>query len=211
VIGGSGLDAFYPIAPDAVWLERLVVLGVKTVQLRLKNASAELVRRQIEDALDTCREHGAQLIVNDFWQAAIAAGADYVHLGQEDLAGTDLAAIRAARVRLGISTHSVEELERALAAQPSYVALGPIYPTRLKVMPWAPQGLERVREWKARIGSLPLVAIGGITPERASDVRAAGAESVAVITDIFADPQPEERVRSWLAWRERELQARADR
>ena len=211
MIGGSGLDAFYPIAPDAVWLERLVVLGVKTVQLRLKNASGELVRRQIEDALDTCREHGAQLIVNDFWQAAIAAGADYVHLGQEDLAGTDLAAIRAARVRLGISTHSVEELERALAAQPSYVALGPIYPTRLKVMPWAPQGLERVREWKARIGSLPLVAIGGITPERASEVRAAGAESVAVITDIFADPQPEERVRSWLAWRERELQARADR
>jgi thiamine-phosphate pyrophosphorylase len=200
--GRNGLDPFYPIAPDAGWLKRLVALGVKSIQLRLKDASRDVVRSQIADALDCCRRGGAQLIVNDYWQEAIAAGADYVHLGQEDLAGADLAAIRAAGVRIGVSTHSREELERALAAGPSYVALGPIYATRLKVMPWAPQGLDRVRDWKALIGQLPLVAIGGITPERASGVLAAGADSVAVITDIFADAEPELRVLCWLKWRE---------
>ena len=79
-------------------------------------------------------------------------------------------AIQAKGVRLGISTHSDEELAIALAAKPDYVALGPIYETRLKVMKWAPQGLDRIADWKTRIGGLPLVAIGGITPERADGV-----------------------------------------
>jgi thiamine-phosphate pyrophosphorylase len=123
-----------------------------------------------------------------------------VHLGQEDLSAADVPAIRAKGVRLGISTHSLEELAIALAARPDYVALGPIYETRLKVMKFAPQGLERITEWKGRIGALPLVAIGGITPQRADGVRAAGADSVAVITDFFTHPDPEERVRQWLRW-----------
>ena len=126
-------------------------------------------------------------------------GADYVHLGQEDLAAADVAAIKQAGLKLGISTHSEEELAIALAAKPDYVALGPIYETRLKVMKWAPQGLERIREWKRRIGSLPLVAIGGITPERAPGVMAAGADSVAVITDFVTHPDPEARIREWVA------------
>ena len=106
-------------------------------------------------------------------------------------------------MRLGISTHSEAELSIALAAAPSYVALGPIYETRLKVMQWAPQGLERVAHWKKRIAPLPLVAIGGLTPERADGVLAAGADSLAVITDFFTHPDPEARVRQWLAWAER--------
>ena len=105
-----------------------------------------------------------QLVVNDYWQLALEEGCDFVHLGQGDLAGADLAALRRAGVRLGVSTHDHAELERALALHPDYVALGPIYPTLLKVMPWAPQGLARLSEWKRRIGALPLVAIGGLTP-----------------------------------------------
>ena len=114
-----------------------------------------------------------------------------------------MGAIHAKGVRLGISTHSAEELAVALAARPDYVALGPIYETKLKVMKWAPQGLARLAEWKGRIGALPLVAIGGITPERADGVVAAGADSVAVITDFFTHPDPVARVRQWVAWAER--------
>jgi thiamine-phosphate pyrophosphorylase len=196
------LDVFYPIVPDTGWLKRLVPLGIRTVQLRLKGAAPDEVRRQIADSLDVCARHGCQLIVNDYWREAIELGADFVHLGQEDLAAADVAALTAQGVRLGISTHSPEELAIARAADPAYVALGPIYETKLKVMKWAPQGLDRIREWKARIGSLLLVAIGGMTPERAPGVLAAGAQSVAVITDIFAHADPEGRVRIWLEWAE---------
>ena len=125
-----------------------------------------------------------------------------MHLGQEDLAGADVAALKAKGVRLGISTHSLDELAVALAAQPDYVALGPIYETKLKVMAWAPQGLDRIADWKRRIGNLPLIAIGGITPERADGVVAAGADSIAVITDFFTHADPDARVRQWLAWAE---------
>jgi thiamine-phosphate pyrophosphorylase len=193
-------DVFYPIVPDVSWLARLVPLGLRTVQLRLKGADADDIKRQIAESLAITRRFNCQLIVNDFWREAIAAGADYVHLGQEDLTRADLVAIKAARMRLGLSTHSEDELAKALAAEPDYVALGPIYETKLKVMPWAPQGLAQVGRWKARIGALPLVAIGGITPERAPDVIAAGAQSVAVITDFMAAPDPEARVKTWLAW-----------
>ena len=196
----SGLDVFYPIVPDAGWVARLVPLGVRTVQLRVKGAAPDDVRRQIVESLAVTRRHGCQLIVNDYWREAIGAGADYVHLGQEDLAAADVAAIKAAGVRLGVSTHSEDELKVALAAGPAYVALGPIYETRLKAMAWAPQGLGRLVQWRARIGDLPLVAIGGITPERANDILAAGAQSVAVITDFMTAPEPEQRVGVWLDW-----------
>jgi thiamine-phosphate pyrophosphorylase len=198
-----GLDVFYPIVPDFAWLERLVPLGVKTIQLRLKDAAPERVRREIGDSMELCARHGCQLIVNDYWQEALALGADYIPLGQEDLATADVPMIHAKRARLGISTHSEEELAIALGAKPDYVALGPIYETRLKVMKWGPQGLPRLAAWKAKIGALPLVAIGGITPERADGVVAAGADSVAVITDFFTHADPPARVRQWLAWAER--------
>jgi thiamine-phosphate pyrophosphorylase len=195
----SGLGVFYPIVPDAAWVARLVPLGVRTVQLRVKDAPPDAVARQIAAGLDVCRRHGCQLIVNDHWQAALDAGADFVHLGQEDLAGADVAALKARGVRLGISTHSHEELATALAAQPDYVALGPIYETRLKAMKWAPQGLDRIADWRRRLGKLPLVAIGGLTPERAKAVLAAGADSLAVVTDLITHADPESRVRAWLA------------
>ncbi len=203
------LDRFYPIVPDLGWLERVVPLGVKTIQLRLKDASAAEMRHQIRSGLQICREHGTTLIVNDDWRSAIEEGADFIHLGQEDLADADLPAIKAASLRLGVSSHSPGELEIALSAAPDYVALGPIWETKLKAMKWAPQGLERIGQWKARIGTLPLCAIGGITPERAPSVIAAGADSVAVITDFFTSADPEARIREWVAWSRRSLAPRS--
>lgn len=194
------LDIFYPIVPDATWVRRLVPLGVRTIQLRYKGTDPGLIRSQIIECLEVCIPNGCQLVVNDHWREAISAGADFIHLGQEDLAAADVATIKAAGLKLGISTHDEAELGVALAAEPDYVALGPIWETKLKAMRWAPQGLERVGAWRRRIGDLPLCAIGGITPERAPSVMSAGADSVAVITDFFTHPDPESRVRTWLAW-----------
>jgi thiamine-phosphate pyrophosphorylase len=191
---------FYPIVPDLAWLERVVPLGVETIQLRLKDAAPAEVRRQIAGSIDICRKHRCVFIVNDYWKEAIELGAKYLHLGQEDLAAADVTAIKAAGLRLGISTHDHAELDIALAAKPDYIALGPVYETKLKAMKWEPQGLDKVRDWKRRIGTLPLIAIGGITPERAPGVIAAGADTVAVITDFFTHPDPETRVGQWLAW-----------
>ena len=142
---------------------------------------------------------GIQLVVNDYWQQALDLGCDFVHLGQEDLAAADVTALRRAGVRLGVSTHDEAELERALAMQPDYIALGPVYHTTLKVMPWQPQGLARVGEWKRRIGALPLVAIGGITVARLPEVFAAGADVAAVVSDIVAATDPEGQARRWLS------------
>lgn len=193
-------DVFYPIVPSADWVARLVPLGVRALQLRVKDKTAEDARSEIAAALATANRGGCRLIVNDYWQAAIDLGATELHLGQEDLADADLAAIRRAGIAIGVSTHSDEELETALSTDPYYVALGPIYETKLKIMKWTPQGLDKIAAWRKRIGTLPLVAIGGITPDRAAAVLAAGADSVAVITDFMTSPHPEARVRLWLDW-----------
>ncbi|MGE5260886.1 MAG: thiamine phosphate synthase [Actinomycetota bacterium] len=192
------LDPFYPILPDTEWLARLLPQGIKLVQLRIKEKSEAVVRAEIAEAIVLCGAYDCELVINDYWREAIALGARFVHLGQEDLATADVAAIKAAGIKLGVSTHSIEELAKALAARPDYVAIGPIYATMLKVMPWAPQGLPRLAEWRAKI-DCALVAIGGITLDRVPLVLAAGADSVAVITDILTSDDPEERVRLWVA------------
>ena len=192
------LDRFYPIFDDVDWLHRMLPLGVKLVQLRIKDQPGQIVADQVAQARDLCREHGTTLIVNDYWQAAIDAGCDWVHLGQEDLDEADIVAIRRAGMKLGISTHDRDELDRALALEPEYVALGPVYPTKLKQMKWHRQGLEKVSEWKGLIGDLPLVAIGGMSVERAAGAFEAGADIVSVVTDITWNDDPENRVRDWL-------------
>jgi thiamine-phosphate pyrophosphorylase len=195
------LDVFYPIVPDAAWAKRIVPLGVKTLQLRVKDAEPDRIRSEIAETMAICAVHGCQLIVNDYWRDAIALGATYIHLGQEDLADADLEAIRKAGLKLGVSTHTPEELEFGLFAKPDYVALGPIYETSLKAMKYPPQGLDRIDEWK-RLVECPLVAIGGITLERAPGVLASGADSIAVVTDFLTHADPEKRVREWLAFAE---------
>ncbi len=197
------LDPLYLIVDRASWLPRLLPQGVKLVQLRAKDMEEKQLREEIVAAREVCARYGAQLIVNDYWRLAIDLDCDFVHLGQEDLADADVAAIRRAGIRLGVSTHDEAELELALMSRPDYVALGPVYPTILKKMRWAPQGLERVTQWKKRIGDLPLVGIGGLTIERAPGVLRAGADSVAVVTDVLFNTDPEGRAREWvLATRE---------
>jgi thiamine-phosphate pyrophosphorylase len=188
----------YPIVEDARWIERLLPAGVRWLQLRIKERPLDVLRAEIRSARALCAAAGAELVVNDYWQLAIEERSPWVHLGQGDLAGADLLALRRARVRIGISTHSEEELERALGIGPDYIALGPIYPTLLKQMPWAPQGLARITQWKRRIGSMPLVAIGGLTLERLAGVYAAGADCAAVVTDIVRHAHPEQRIRAWV-------------
>ncbi|MEO0498206.1 MAG: thiamine phosphate synthase, partial [Pseudomonadota bacterium] len=154
------LHPFYPIFDNADWCERLVPFGIKLVQLRAKDLPEERLRQEIRRAKAVCDAHGCVLVVNDFWQLAIEEKCDWVHLGQEDLDTADLAAIRGADMKLGLSTHDHAELDRALACEPDYVALGPVYPTILKKMKWTEQGLSKVTEWKVKIGDLPLVGIG---------------------------------------------------
>ena len=192
------LDRFYPIFDSCDWLRRMLPLGVKLVQLRIKDAPPDIVRREIFDAKALCYAHGAVLVVNDYWQIAIDAGCDWVHLGQEDMDDADLGALRRAGIKLGFSTHDDSELERALGLAPDYLALGPVYPTILKKMKWHQQGLPRLTEWKARIGDIPLVGIGGMRVDRAAGVFAAGADIVSVVTDITLHDDPEARLKSWL-------------
>lgn len=192
------LPRFYPIFDTTDWLRRALPLGVKLVQIRIKDQPEPQLMGELALAQELCREHGATLVVNDYWREAIELGCDFVHLGQEDLDQADVAAIRRAGIRLGVSTHDEAELDRAMALQPDYVALGPVWPTILKKMKWEQQGLDRVRDWRKRVGATPLVAIGGVTPERALEAFAAGADIASAVTDITLNPDPEARIRDWL-------------
>ncbi|HEY6980214.1 thiamine phosphate synthase [Reyranella sp.] len=193
------IGRFYPVVPDADWVGRLASAGARFIQLRIKDQPDAELRRQVRAAKASCAAHGADLIVNDYWQIAVDEKCGWVHLGQEDLADADVKAIRRAGLLLGVSTHDHVELEKGLAVDPDYVALGPIYPTLLKKMPWTPQGLERIGEWKKLIGRKPLVAIGGLTVERAKLCLAAGADSAAVVSDIVNHADPMGQTRAWLA------------
>jgi thiamine-phosphate pyrophosphorylase len=194
------LDPFYPIVDSAAWVGRLVGAGARLIQLRVKDRSDAEIAAETREALAICEKAGAQLILNDYWRVALEVGADYVHLGQEDLdAGADVAALRAKGVRIGVSTHDDAELTRALALTPDYIALGPIYPTILKAMRFAPQGLDKIGDWKRRIGAIPLVAIGGLNIERGRACLEAGADVVSVVTDITLNADPEGRTRAWVA------------
>ena len=191
-------DRFYPVVDSLAWVERLTKLGVGTVQLRAKNLNDADALQIVSDALAVTKGTQAKLVVNDYWRAAIVAGARHLHLGQEDLVDADLKAIREAGLTLGISTHDDAELATALAAKPDYVALGPIFFTTLKSMRFAPQGILKITEWKKRIGAIPLVAIGGIKFEHAAEIFAAGADSIAVVSDVTQNADPDARVRQWL-------------
>ena len=192
------LDPFYLIVDSADWIEKLIPLGVKLVQLRMKNVPLEVLHQHIQRAKLVCKQFHCQLIINDYWKAAIEEKCDFIHLGQEDLVNANVDKIKKAGLKLGVSTHDASELNKALEAKPDYVALGPVYQTILKKMKWQPQGLEKVTRWKKLVGDLPLVAIGGLNPERAKAVLEAGADSAAVVTDIAMNENPEDRVKQWL-------------
>ena len=194
-------DRFYPVVDSLAWVERLTKLGVGTIQLRAKELNDADALQIVTDALAITKGTQAKLVVNDYWRAAIEAKAQHLHLGQEDLAEADLDAIRKAGLTLGISTHDDEELAIALKGKPDYVALGPIFFTTLKSMRFAPQGIPKITEWKKRVGTIPLVAIGGIKFEHAAEIFAAGADSIAVVSDVTQNADPDARVRQWLNYR----------
>ena len=191
-------DRFYPVVDSLKWVERLTKLGVGTIQLRAKDLDDGQALQIVSDALAITKGTGTKLVVNDYWRAAIVAGAEHLHLGQEDLADADLAEIRNAKLTLGISTHDDDELAIALKAKPDYIALGPIFPTTLKSMRFAPQGIPKITEWKKRVGTIPLVAIGGIKFEQSAEIFAAGADSIAVVSDVTQNADPDARVKQWL-------------
>jgi thiamine-phosphate pyrophosphorylase len=191
-------DRFYPVVDSVAWVARLTRLGVGTIQLRAKDLDDDAALKIVHEALAVTKGTGTKLVVNDYWRAAIEAKAEHLHLGQEDLVDADLDAIRRARLTLGVSTHDDEELAAALKAKPDYVALGPIFFTTLKSMRFAPQGIPKITEWKKRVGNIPLVAIGGIKFEHAAEIFAAGADSIAVVSDVTQNADPDARVRQWL-------------
>lgn len=180
----------YVIADSAAWIERLLAAGVRTVQLRIKDATHPRLREEVRASVAAARAAGAQLFINDHWRVAIEEGAYGVHLGQEDLAAADLDAIAAAGLRLGISTHAYWEVSRAWSLQPSYIACGPIHPTAAKAMPWIPQGNGNLAYW-CKLLPVPVVAIAGMDPQRAGDAVRAGAAGVALIRGITAAASPE--------------------
>lgn len=193
------LDRFYPIFDNVTWIERMLPLGIKLMQLRIKDQPDPIVRDQVARAISMCQRAECVLVINDYWQIALDEGADWVHLGQEDLDTADIPALRRAGIKLGYSTHDTDELDRAMSLAPDYVALGPVYPTILKKMKWHQQGLPKLTEWKKLIGDVPLVGIGGMNIERAAGVFDAGADIVSAVTDITLNDDPEQRVQDWIA------------
>ncbi|MGY0163033.1 thiamine phosphate synthase [Edwardsiella tarda] len=174
----------YPVVDSVEWIARLLEAGVRTLQLRIKDRDDAQLEEAVKAAIELGRRYQARLFINDYWRLAIKHQAYGVHLGQEDLATTDLAAIRAAGLRLGVSTHDDMEIEVALAARPSYIALGQVFPTQSKQMPSAPQGIAQLARHIQRLGDYPTVAIGGISLARVPAVLATGVGSVAVISAI---------------------------
>ncbi|MEQ9889442.1 thiamine phosphate synthase [Pectobacterium zantedeschiae] len=179
----------YPVVDSVEWIERLLSIGVKTIQLRIKGRSDEQAEIDVTKAIALGRRYQAQLFINDYWKLAVKHQAYGVHLGQEDLDTADLAAIKKAGLRLGVSTHDDRELARAVAINPSYIALGHIFPTQTKDMPSAPQGLaELTRHISDLQGRFPSVAIGGISIDRVPAVLATGVGSIAVVSAITQAP-----------------------
>ena len=178
----------YPVVDSVEWIARLLEAGVRTLQLRIKDKRDEEVEADITTAIALGKRYEARLFINDYWQLAIKHRAYGVHLGQEDLDVANLDAIRDAGLRLGLSTHDNMEMDRALEARPSYIALGHVFPTQTKQMPSAPQGLSQLAAHIKTLGDYPTVAIGGISIERVPAVLATGVGSVAVVSAITLAP-----------------------
>lgn len=188
----------YGVLPSAEWVGRMARAGVPTVQLRFKSDDKAAVVREIKAAVEAVKDTSARLFINDHWQAALDAGAYGIHVGQEDLdiiAARDLETIRTSGTRFGVSTHGYAEMVRAHAVQPSYIALGAVFPTTLKRMPTAPQGLARLGAYVRLMKQYPLVAIGGISADLFPAVRATGVGSVAVVRALVNAADPEAAAR----------------
>lgn len=206
-IAFPALDAgfgLYAIVDRASWLDRLLPLGVDLVQLRAKDLSGTELDEEVRRAVEAGRRAGARVFINDAWPSALKHGAYGVHLGQDDLPGADLPALARAGLRLGISTHGYAEVARAMSVQPSYVALGTVFESPSKSFVHRPFGLEAFARLRRLVG-VPVCAIGGITAARAPEVRRAGADLIAVISDLVRAPDLPARVEEWRSALQRPL------
>ena len=185
----------YGVMPDAEWVKRMVDAELPTVQLRFKSEDKSKIRKQIKESVAAVKDSKTLLFINDYWQEAIDAGAYGVHLGQEDMEVADLDEIRAAGLRLGLSTHGYAELAHADRFCPSYIAMGAVFPTNLKKMPTAPQGLGRLYQYAKLMSHYPLVAIGGIDQDSIHAVARSGVGSVAVVRAITQAKDPKATVK----------------
>lgn len=179
----------YPIVERAQQLEMLLPSGCTTYQIRIKDLSGEALKQEITQAIQIASSENIRLFINDYWQLAIELGAYGVHLGQEDIHSTDLEAIRSAGLRLGLSTHDFFEVATAHALKPSYIAIGPIFPTTSKVMPFAPQGISMLKYWQSLL-NYPLVAIAGINTDNIQAVAETGVSGIAMISAILQAQDP---------------------
>jgi thiamine-phosphate pyrophosphorylase len=186
----------YAVLPDAQWVARMAQAGVKTLQLRFKSEDPDAIRQEVRLSVQAVRGTDSVLFINDHWQIAIEEGAYGVHLGQEDMQDAPLEQLRMAGLRLGLSTHGYAEMLRADAANPSYLALGAIFPTTLKRMATAPQGLSRLNAYAALMQHHALVAIGGIDEGRIPSVMQSGVGSIAVVRAITGASHPEQAARA---------------
>lgn len=169
-----------------------------TAQLRIKDLEGDLLEREIARAAKEAQHASLRLYVNDYWQSALAHSAYGVHLGQSDLESADCLKLASSGLRLGVSTHCHFEIARALSVSPSYIAVGPIYATTTKLMPFQPQGPAGFKYWRDLL-SYPLVAIGGLFLDNASELISLGADGIAVVRDIGSASDPVERSQLWSA------------
>jgi hydroxymethylpyrimidine kinase / phosphomethylpyrimidine kinase / thiamine-phosphate diphosphorylase len=179
----------YPIVDSSLWVEKLLMQGVKCIQLRIKKANELLLEKEIRRSVFLAKKYQAELFINDYWQLAIRLNATGVHLGQEDLHDADIDEIYHSGLYLGVSTHCYYEVARAHANRPSYIACGPIYFTNSKEMSFQPQGIEQLKCWRRTL-SYPLIAIGGINLERLPDILKSKVDGVSVISAITQTSDP---------------------
>jgi len=192
------IPEIYPIVDSSAWVERLLKAGARMLQLRIKNLRGAALEKEVVASIRIAEQYDCRFFVNDYWEHAVKHGAYGVHLGQDDIPKADIAEIRRAGLRLGVSTHSFEEADIAKKLKPSYAAFGPIYETKLKKMNFAPQGAEKIKTWKEMF-DCPIIAIGGITLEKAREVLRGGPDAISVVRDITLAESPEKRLSEWLA------------
>jgi thiamine-phosphate pyrophosphorylase len=180
----------YVVAPDAKWIEYLAQRNVQTIQLRFKSNDPNLIESEIIQSVAAVKNSRSRLFINDHWELAIKHQAYGVHLGQEDLDIADIKAIRQSGLRLGLSTHGYAEMVKADQYSPSYMALGAVFPTTLKKMETAPQGLGRLYRYAHLMRDYPLVGIGGIDESNMTEALKSGVGSLAVVRAVInaADP-----------------------
>jgi len=171
--------------------------GARIVQLRHKDTSSANFLELADEIVRQARVRGGAVIINDRADIAKLSGADGVHVGQEDLTVVDARRVVGESAIVGVSTHDEAQIAAAAASSASYIAVGPIFETATKATGYAARGLALVR--RAAVTGKPVVAIGGITLDRAAEVVEAGAASVAVISDLLDGGDPEARVRAYVA------------